>query len=219
MIPTDNARSPLVARIAAVTVRAATRAISPRRDRRYRQYARSRLGIVSTSLHHLPVRHRRQERLRQPEPPDSEPPGVAARAEVAAFARKGEQVLVRTAPTPHARETVLQDPARQKPLGDRADDRPSRAIRLGEALVVDRVQLGEVRLDQLKERRGPWPAQLVHMVHAGARECCTHEQAPPAMATPRGWGHDTGKSSPWLCHGRIPPHQRVAPLSSVRQHQ
>jgi hypothetical protein len=34
MIPTDNARSPLVARIAAVTVRAATRAISPRRDRR-----------------------------------------------------------------------------------------------------------------------------------------------------------------------------------------
>jgi hypothetical protein len=76
-----------------------------------------------------------------------EPLGVAARAEVATLAREGEQVLVRAAPTPGAREGVLQDPARQKPLGDRADDRPPRAERLGEALVLDRVQLGEVRLD------------------------------------------------------------------------
>ena len=37
------------AKMAAVTVRAATRAISPSRRRRYRQEARSRVGMVSTS--------------------------------------------------------------------------------------------------------------------------------------------------------------------------
>ena len=45
-IPIARSGSPVSVRIAAVTVRAATRAISPSRRRRYRQYARSRFGIV-----------------------------------------------------------------------------------------------------------------------------------------------------------------------------
>jgi len=48
-IPTTRSRSPVSVRIAAVTVRAAMRAISPSRRRRYRQYARSRFGMVRTT--------------------------------------------------------------------------------------------------------------------------------------------------------------------------
>src|ERR1035437_5074588 len=48
-IPTARSRSPLSVRIGAVRVHAATRAISPSRRRRYRQDARSRFGIVSTT--------------------------------------------------------------------------------------------------------------------------------------------------------------------------
>ena len=49
MIPTARSRSPVSVRMAAVTMRAATRAISPSRRRRYRQDARRRFGIVSTA--------------------------------------------------------------------------------------------------------------------------------------------------------------------------
>ncbi len=48
-IRTARSRSPVSVRMAAVTVRAATRAILPSRRRRYRQEARSRLGMVSTT--------------------------------------------------------------------------------------------------------------------------------------------------------------------------
>ena len=48
-IPTTRSRLPVSVRIAAVTVRAAMRAISPSRRRRYRQYARSRFAMVRTT--------------------------------------------------------------------------------------------------------------------------------------------------------------------------
>jgi len=78
--------------MAAVTVRAATRAIAPSRRRRYRQNAPEPLR---EGEHDLPVRHGREERGVQPLGPDREALGVAARAEVPALAREREQVLRR----------------------------------------------------------------------------------------------------------------------------
>jgi len=66
---TTSSGVPVRVRTAAVTVRAAPRAISPSRRRRDRQEARSRLA---DGVHHPPVRHGREARGVQPPRPDRE---------------------------------------------------------------------------------------------------------------------------------------------------
>ena len=126
--------------MAAVTVRAATRAISPSR-RGVQTVGAQPLG---DGQHHLPVRHRREERRVEPLRPDRQPLGVATRAEVAALAREGEEILVRARITADAGEAVLQHATRQKLVGDLRDDGAPWAILAREAVVVDRRQAMQV---------------------------------------------------------------------------
>ncbi len=72
----------------------------------------------------LPVRHRSEQRLLQPQVPKRQPLGVAAGTEVAALAGEREQVLMRTAPAAHSGEPMLQDAAGQELLDHLGDDRP-----------------------------------------------------------------------------------------------
>jgi hypothetical protein len=135
-MPIARSGSPVSVRIAPVRVRAATRAISPSRRRRYRQYAREPLRDRE---HHLPVRHRCEERGVEPLGPDREAFRVAAGTEVATLAGEREQVLVGTGVTPDAREAVLEDAAGEELVRDLADDGAPRAVLARKALVVHRL--------------------------------------------------------------------------------
>ncbi len=157
-MPTASSRSPVRGRMAAVTVRAATRAISPNRRRRYRQYARSRLGMVSTTCRcgtgarRVVSNHCVQIARRL---------GRAAPAEVATLAREREQVLVRAGIAAEAGEPVLEDATRQELVGDPRDDGAPRAVLLSESFVVDRLQAVQMVRHQPKERRCLGPSGLV----------------------------------------------------------
>ena len=158
-IPTVSSRSPVYVRMAAVTVRAATLAISPSSRRRYKQYARSRFGMVSTTWS---VRHRREERGVQPLRPDGEALGVAARAEIPALAREREQVFVPAGVTADAGEAVLQDPTGEELVGHLRDDEPPGAVLPSEAFVLDRLvpplSQGRQRLRETSESSGAYSA-------------------------------------------------------------
>jgi len=89
--------------------------------------------------HHLPVRHRCEERGVEPLGPDREAFRVAAGTEVAILAGEREQVLVGTGITPDAREAVLEDAAGEELVRDLADDGAPRAVLARKALVVHRL--------------------------------------------------------------------------------
>jgi hypothetical protein len=88
--------------------------------------------------HHLPVRHRCEERGVEPLGPDREACRVAAGTEVAILAGEREQVLVGTGITPDAREAVLEDAAGEELVRDLADDGAPRAVLARKALIVHR---------------------------------------------------------------------------------
>ena len=73
--------------------------------------------------HHLPVRHRREQRGVEPLGPDSEALGMAAGAALAARAGYREQVLVRAGIAADAGEPVLEHPAGEELVGHVADHR------------------------------------------------------------------------------------------------
>ena len=75
------------------------------------------------------LQHGREERLFQPERPAREVPGVAARAEVAGLARKGEQLLVRARVATHAGKPVFENAAREELVGDVRHDGAPGAMR------------------------------------------------------------------------------------------
>jgi len=102
--------------------------------------------------HHLPMRHRCEERGVEPLRPDRQPFGVAARAEIPAFAREREQVLVGTGVAADAGEAVLQHAAGKELVGDLRHDGAPRAVLARKALIVDRLQAVQVVRHQLKER-------------------------------------------------------------------
>ena len=149
-MPTVSSRSPVSVRMATVTVRAATRAISPSRRRRYRQVARSRLGMVSTtcrcgtgasrvvSSHCVQIARRL---------------GRTTRTEVAALAREREHVFVCTVVAADAREPVVEHAAGEELVSDLGDDGAPRAVLAREALVVDRLQAMQMIRHQPHQRR------------------------------------------------------------------
>ena len=101
--------------------------------------------------HHLAVRHVREQRVFEPERrerPEREALGVAARAEVARPARKGEQVFVRTRVTADARKAVFKDAAREELVGHLRYDGAPRAVCGGEALVIHGRQRAELILHE-----------------------------------------------------------------------
>ena len=85
-----------------------------------------------------------EERLFQPQCPEREAFGVAARTEVARLAREGEEILVRTRVTAHAREAVLEHAAGEELVGHLAHDGAPVAVRGGESLLVRGVKRAEV---------------------------------------------------------------------------
>ena len=140
-MPTARSRSPLSVRMAAVTVRAATRAISPSRRRRERHYARSRLGIVSTTCRcgtgarSVVSRHGVQRARRL-----AWQLGQQSRH----LQEKADRYFSRTVVAADTRAPVLEHAAGEELVGDlRHDlrhDRAPRAVLAGEALVVNRLQ-------------------------------------------------------------------------------
>ena len=68
-------------------------------------------------------------------------------------------MLART--TAHAGEAVLEDAAGEILLDHLGDDRPPVSVTVGEPLVVDRTELGEVILEQPIQRRRPGAARPV----------------------------------------------------------
>ena len=111
--------------------------------------------------HHLPVRHRREQRGVQPLRPDRQPLGVTAGAEVPALAREREQVFVRAGVTANTREPVVEDAAGEELVRDLRDDGPPGAVLAGEAVVVDRLQAMQLIGHQPKERRRLRPSGFV----------------------------------------------------------
>ena len=90
---------------------------------------------------------------------------MTARAEVPAFAGERQQVLVRTGVAADAREAVLEDPAREELVGNLSDDRTPRAVRAGEAVVVDGLPPMQMIRHQPKERRrlgAPGPVDALY---------------------------------------------------------
>lgn len=110
-----------------------------------------------------------EERLFQPQCPEREAFGVAARTEVARLAREGEEILVRTRVTAHARGAVLEHAAGEELVGHLADDGAPVAVRGGESLLVRGVKRAEVVAHEPKERRGLRAARLVHRVDTRGR--------------------------------------------------
>ena len=66
--------------------------------------------------------------------------GRATGADVAAFAREREQILVRARLAAEAGEPVLEHPAGEELVSDLHDDGPPGAVLAGEAVVVDGLQ-------------------------------------------------------------------------------
>ena len=72
--------------------------------------------------HHLPVWHGREQRRVEPLGQYLEALGVTARAEVAALAREGQQILVRANVAADAREPVVENAAGEELVSDLCDD-------------------------------------------------------------------------------------------------
>ncbi len=79
--------------------------------------------------HHLPVRHRRDERRVEPLRPDRQPLGVTAGAAVAALAREREQRLVHSRVAADAREPAVEHAAGEELVRGLRDLGPPRAVR------------------------------------------------------------------------------------------
>lgn len=133
-MPTAKSRSHISERIDTVNVRAATRAISPSRRQRYRQYGRARFLMVSTTCE---CGTGDEERRAKPLRPDGEAVGVTARAQVSTLAREREQVRVRAVVAADVREAVFEDSAAEERVVGLRDHGAPRAVRAGEAVVVD----------------------------------------------------------------------------------
>lgn len=129
--------------------------------------------------HHLPVRHRCfQQRLLQPERPEGQPLGVAARTEVARLAREGDEILVPAAGglAPHPREPLGEDAAREELLRHLADHGAPVAVRGGEAVLIAGVERREVVLEQPEQRRVRCAAGLVDASRGGGRGRASRER-------------------------------------------
>ena len=87
-----------------------------------------------------------------PQTPKRQALRVATRTEVAALTREREQILVLAGTTAHAGEAVLEDAAGEILLDHLGDDRPPVSVTVGEPLVVDRTELGEMLLQQPIQR-------------------------------------------------------------------
>ena len=79
--------------------------------------------------------------------------GRATGADVAAFTREREQILVRARLAAEAREPVLEHPAGEELVSDLHDDGPPGAVLAGEAVVVDGLQALQMIRHHPKQRR------------------------------------------------------------------
>ena len=79
--------------------------------------------------HHLPVRHRSERVLVEPQAPLGQPPGVARGAEMAPLAPERYQELGPARAAAHPGEAVLEQPTVEEPAGRLARRRTQRTVR------------------------------------------------------------------------------------------
>ena len=120
--------------------------------------------------YHLPLRNSGEESLFQPEGPERQAFGVATGAEVPALAGEREQIFVRASVAAHAGKSVVEDTAREEFVGDLANYRAPVTISMGKAILIDRVQIGEMILHQSEERgraRASWFVDTCRRIGGG----------------------------------------------------
>ena len=113
------------------------------------------MGTLGNRQHHLPVGDLAgEQRLLEPQRPEGEPRGMAARAEVPRLARERDEILVPAAGglTPHPREPVRENAAGQELLHHLAHYGPPVAVRRREAVLIAGVERRDVILQQPEER-------------------------------------------------------------------
>ena len=96
------------------------------------------------------MRHGREERGVQPLRPDRKARGVATRAEVAALAREGQQILVRAVVAADAGDAVLEHLTGEELHSHLRDGLAPRAVLAREALVVNRLKPMQMSLHHRK---------------------------------------------------------------------
>ena len=87
---------------------------------------------------------------------------MAAWTEAALLAGEGDEHLVAAVGATDAGEAEVQIAAAKESAGHLTDDRTPRAVAAGVALVVGPLEIAEVNLDGLVQRRMTWPARPVN---------------------------------------------------------
>ena len=115
--------------------------------------------------HELAVRDPAADVVGDPVAGGQGPTLVAGRAEVAALAGEGEELLVAAAGAVEAGEALGQVAAAQEGLDDRHGGGVERAVARPVSFLVSREEIGPAVVDSLPERRGARAAGLVDGWH------------------------------------------------------
>jgi len=124
------------------------------------------------------------DRRREPLGEDQRPLRVAGGADAPLLAGEGHEELVLAGAALDAGETFVQIAAAQKLRSRAGDDGPPVAVAGGEPFRIDALELREVALQQLKERRVARPARSVERrgpaaVATGPTAACESRGAQP----------------------------------------
>jgi hypothetical protein len=103
----------------------------------------------------LPVRHRGEQGLVQPEAPPGEALGVTTRAEVTRLTGERVEVLVGAGIAADPGEAVLQDATGEELVDHLGNHAAPVAVGRGEALIPHQAELPEVAISEPVERGGP----------------------------------------------------------------